>query len=54
MPHGKAARKRNWQEASKAKKAARKAEKRAAATTPKMQAQPRPLMIPTITEVTSF
>jgi hypothetical protein len=50
MPHGKAARKRNWQEASKAKKAARKAEKRAAAT-PKMQAQPRPLVIPTITEV---
>lgn len=47
MPHGKAARKRHWQQATKAKVAARKAEKRAAA----MQAQPRPLTIPSITEV---
>jgi hypothetical protein len=51
MPHGKAARKKNWQQASKAKVAARKAEKRAAATL-KMHTQPRPLIIPTITEVT--
>ena len=52
MPHGKASRKRNWQQATKQKVAARKAEKRAAAM-PKMQAQPRPLTIPTITEVIS-
>ena len=50
MPHGKAARKRNWKQATKAKASARKAEKRAA-TLPVMEPQLRPLTIPTITEV---
>lgn len=50
MPHGKAARKRNWKQATKAKASARKAEKRAA-TSPAMEPQLRPLTIPTITEV---
>jgi hypothetical protein len=52
MPHGKASRKRHWQQATKAKAAVRKAEKRAGLT-PTMESQPRQLTIPTITEVIS-
>lgn len=57
MPHGKASRKRNWQQATKAKAATRKAEKRAekrAAKGAMMVSPPWPLTIPTVTEVTSL
>jgi len=54
MPHGKASRKRNWQQATKAKAATRKAEKHAAAKGAMMVSPPRPLTIPTVTEVPSL
>jgi hypothetical protein len=52
MPHGKAARKRYWKQATKLKAVARKAQKRAASS-PVMEPQLRQLTIPTITEVIS-
>jgi hypothetical protein len=53
MPHGKEARKRNWKQARKARVAAKKSQRRAAKAV-MVEPQPRPLTIPTVTEVISL